>query len=72
MSFRLDQLSLALTSAASRAKLVRSRGAVVTVPAHNIWATLALTATGFTHCADGTLIITLAFWEIRQVGITVQ
>lgn len=72
MSFRPDQLNPALTSAASRAELVRSGGTVVTVPAHNIWATLALTATGFTHCTEGTLIVTLAFWEIRQVGITVQ
>lgn len=49
-----------LTSAAGGAEQVHSRGTVVAVPAHNVGPTLALTATGLTHGAEGTLRVTLA------------
>lgn len=57
---------MALTSAAGRAEQVGGRGALVTVPAHHVGSTLALTAAGLAHSAEGTLGVTLARWPTRQ------
>lgn len=66
------QLRPVLTSAAGGAEQEHSRGTVVTVPAHNVGSTLALTATGLTHCTTRTLWVALACWEIRRVEIYLE
>lgn len=55
-----------LTSAAVGSELKRGRSTSVTVPANHVGATLTLTAAGITHCAEGPLRITLAFWEMES------
>lgn len=52
-----------LTSAAGRAEQVGGWGALVTVPAHYVGSTPALTAAGLAHGAEGTLGVTLARWR---------
>lgn len=54
-----------LTFAAGGSELKSSWSTSVAVPADHVGATLTLTPVGVTHCAEGALRITLAFWEME-------
>lgn len=56
--------SSTFTSAAGGAELVGGWGATVAVPAHDVGSTLTLATTRLAQCAERTLWVTLACWEI--------